>query len=49
MFLSVNHSDTKSLDLFDSEETPPPTKKRQQHDKIKQVPESRCCDKKETV
>ncbi len=28
MFLSVNHSDTKSLDLFDSEETPPPHKKR---------------------
>jgi hypothetical protein len=49
MFLSVNHGDTKSLDLFDNEETPPPHKKRQQHDEIKQVPESRRCDKKETV
>jgi hypothetical protein len=49
MFLSLNHGDTKSLDLFDSEETPPPTKKWQQHDKIKQVPESRRCDEKETV
>ncbi len=28
MFLSLNHGDTKSLDLFDSEETPPPTKKK---------------------
>ncbi len=27
MFLSVNHGDTKSLDVFDSEETPPHTKK----------------------
>ncbi len=49
MFLSVNHGDTKSLDLFDSEETPLPTKKRQQHDRIKQVPESHCCNEKETV
>ncbi len=28
MLLSVNHSDTKSLDLFDSEETPPPPQKK---------------------
>jgi hypothetical protein len=28
---------------------PPPTKKRQQHDKIKQVPKSRRCDETETV
>jgi hypothetical protein len=49
MVLSMNHGDTKSLDLFDSEETPPTTKKRQQHDEIKQVSESRRCDKKETV
>jgi hypothetical protein len=49
MVLSVNHGDTKSLDLFDSEETPPPHKKRQQHDEIKQVPESRHGNKKETV
>ncbi len=49
MFLSVNHGDTKSLDLFDSEETPPPTKKRQQHDEIKHVPKSRRCNEKETV
>jgi hypothetical protein len=48
MFLSVNHGDTKSLDLFDGEETPPP-QKRQQHDEIKQVPESCRCDEKETV
>ncbi len=45
----MNHGDTKSLDLFDSEGTPPPTQKRQQHDKIKQVPKSRRCNKKETV
>ncbi len=49
MLLSVNHGDTKSLDLFDSEETPPPPQKRQQHDEIKQVPQSHRCNKKETV
>jgi hypothetical protein len=27
MFLSMNHGDTKSVDLFESEETPPPQKK----------------------
>ncbi len=45
----MNHGDTKCLDFFDSEEPPPATKKRQQHDRIKQVPESRHCGKKETV
>ncbi len=49
MFLSMNHSDTKSLNLVDSEESSPPTKKRQQHDEIKQVPKSCRCDEKETV
>ncbi len=37
----MNHGDTKSLDL--------PPQKRQQHDKIKQVSESRRCDEKKTV
>ena len=48
MFLSVNHGDTKSLDLLIVKRHPP-HKKRQQHDKIKQVLESHHWDEKETV
>ena len=46
MVLSVNHGDTKSLDLFDSEETPPPTKKGNSMTKSSRSPKAAAATKK---
>jgi hypothetical protein len=46
MFLSVNHSDTKSLDLFDSEETPPSQKKGNSMTKSSRSPKAAAATKK---
>ncbi len=46
MVLSVNHGDTKSLDLFDSEETPPPQKKGNSMTKSSRSPKATAAMKK---
>ena len=46
MFLSVNYGDTKSLDLFESEETPPPTKKGNSMKKSSRFPKATAATKK---
>ncbi len=46
MFLSMNHGDTKSLDLFDSEETPPPHKKGNSMTKSSRSPKAAAATKK---
>ncbi len=49
MVLSVNHGDTKSLDLFDSEETPPPQKKGNSMTKSSRSPKAVAATKKNSV
>jgi hypothetical protein len=46
MFLSVNHGDTKSLDLFESEETPPPHIKGNSMTKSSRSPKAAAVTKK---
>ncbi len=46
LFLSVNHGDTKSLDLFESEETPPPQKKGNSMTKSSRSPKAAAATKK---
>jgi hypothetical protein len=46
MFLSMNHGDTKSLDLFDSKETPPPHKKGNSMTKSSRSPKATAATKK---
>ncbi len=46
MVLSLNHGDTKSLDLFDSEETPSPTKKGNSMMKSSRSPKATTATKK---
>jgi hypothetical protein len=42
----MNHGDTKSLDLFDSEETPPPQKKGNSMTKSSRSPRAAAATKK---
>jgi hypothetical protein len=46
MVLSMNHGDTKSLDLFESEETPPPQKKDNSMTKSSRSPKATTATKK---
>jgi hypothetical protein len=46
MFLSMNHGDTKSLDLFDNENTLPPHKKGNSMTKSSRSPKATAATKK---